>query len=418
MKKFNQVMRFEFSNYAKSKPYIIITAILVIVIAVLLSYPRISALFKSGDGDVPQDGGERPVMALADMVYGSDYIVEKITEAFPGNKVVTTGESMDQLKNKVMSGDYASAVVIEAPLKFTYITEAISMYANPTEPIMTILKEQYQLSKITELGLDSAEAADIVNPSVDMTVTETGKSQTQSFIYTYILIYALYMAIMLYGQFVATSVASEKSTRAMELLITSANPMSLMFGKIIGTGLAGLMQFGIIFGSAFLFYNLNSDLWAGNAVIQMIFNIPLDMLLYVLLFFVIGFFLYSFVYGALGSLASRTEDVGASIMPVTFMAMIALFVVIFGMSSGKLDSPLMVACSYIPFTSPMAMFTRIAMSNVAPAEIIASVAIALGSTIGVGILSAAIYRVGILMYGKPPKLGVLIKTLRKQKAKA
>ena len=99
---------------------------------------------------------------------------------------------------------------------------------------------------------------------------------------------------------------------------------------------------------------------------------------------------------------------GAAIMPVTFMAMISLFVVIFGMFSGKLDSPLMVACSYIPFTSPMAMFTRIAMSDVAPVEIIASIAIAVGSTIGVGMLSAAIYRVGILMYGKPPK-GVLIK---------
>ena len=123
MKKFGQIMRFEFTNYAQSKPYIIITVIFVLIIAVLLTYPRISALFKSGDGDVPQDGGERPVMALADMVYGSDYIVEKITEAFPGNKVVTTGESMDQLKNKVMSGDYASAVVIEAPLKFTYITK-------------------------------------------------------------------------------------------------------------------------------------------------------------------------------------------------------------------------------------------------------------------------------------------------------
>lgn len=418
MKQFKQVLRFEFSNYAKSKPYIIITAILVLVIAVLLTYPRISALFKSGDGGVPQAGDERPIMALADMAYGSDEMLKKMTEAFPGNKVVTTGESIDQLKSKVVSGDYASAVVIEAPLKFTYITEAISIYANPTEPIMTILKEQYQLTKITELGLDAEEASDVIHPAVGMTVTETGKSQTQSFIYTYILIYALYMAIMLYGQFVASSVATEKSTRAMELLITSANPMSLMFGKIIGTGLAGLMQFGIIFGSAFLFYNLNVDLWAGNAVIQMIFNIPLDLLLYVLLFFIIGFFLYSFVYGALGSLASRTEDVGAAIMPVTFLAMFAFFAVFYGMNSGKLDSPLMVACSYIPFTSPMAMFTRIAMSNVAPYEIIISIAVAIASTVGIGMLSAAIYRIGILMYGKPPKLGVLIKTLRRQKVKA
>lgn len=417
MNQFKHVLRFEFSNYAKSKPYIILTVILVAVIAALLTYPRVSALFKQEGA--PQPSAEPPVMALVDKAYaGDDEVFQKISKAFPANKLVKSDESVDVLKGKVASGEYAAAVIIETPLKFTYMTESISMYANPTQPLTTILKEQYQYAKISELGLDPAEAESLVHPAVDMTVTETGKSQTQSFIYTYILIYALYMAIMLYGQFVATGVASEKSTRAMELLITSANPMSLMFGKIIGTGLAGLMQFGIIFGSAFLFYNINGDIWAGNDVMKMIFNIPLDMLLFVLLFFVIGFFLYAFVYGALGSLASRTEDVGTTILPVTFMAMIALFVVIFGMSTGKLDSPLMVACSYIPFTSPMAMFTRIAMSNVAPVEIIVSVAIAIASTIGIGLLSAAIYRVGILMYGKPPKLGELIKTLKKQKVKA
>jgi ABC-2 type transport system permease protein len=204
----------------------------------------------------------------------------------------------------------------------------------------------------------------------------------------------------------------------MELLITSARPMSLLFGKVIGTGLAGLAQFGIIFGSAFLFYNINADIWAKNSVIQRIFNIPLDMFLYVLLFFVIGFFLYAFLYGALGSLVSRSEDVGTAIMPLTFLTMAAYFVVIFSMSTGKIDSPLMVLCSYIPFTSPFVMFTRIAMSSVPPLEIIISLAIAIASTIGIGILAAAIYRIGILMYGKPPKLGELIKTLRKQKVKA
>lgn len=417
MKQFGQVLRFEFSNYAKSKPYIIITVLLVVVIAALLTYPRVAALFKQKGEQQPQPGAKQSITAIVDKVYQSDDILKKIAEAFPADKIVKSDESLDELKSKVSSGAYASAVIIETPLEFTYLTESVSMYVNPTQPLTTIVKEQYQLVKMKELGLDATEAESLVHPAVNTVVTETGKSQTQSFIYTYILIYALYMAIMLYGQFVATSVASEKSTRAMELLITSANPMSLMFGKIIGTGLAGLMQFGIIFGSAFLFFNMNGDIWAGNPVMKMIFNIPLDMLLYVLLFFIIGFFLYSFVYGALGSLASRTEDVGAAIMPVTFMAMIALFVVIFGMSSGKLDSPLMVVCSYIPFTSPMAMFTRIAMSNVAPIEIIISIAVAVASTIGIGVLSAAIYRVGILMYGKPPKLGELIKTLKKQKAK-
>jgi ABC-2 type transport system permease protein len=415
MRQFSSVLKFEFTHYTRSKTYIILTVVFVVLIAGLLTYPRVSALFKH---EGAQPAAEKPKLALVDSVYGTDDILGQISKAYPSNQVVRSTETIDQLRSKVAGGEYASAVILESPLKFTYLTESVSMYENPAAALTSILKVKYQLTKIEELGLSPADAESLVNPAVSATVTETGKSQSETFIFTYILIYALYMAIMLYGQFVATSVASEKSTRAMELLITSAKPMNLMFGKIIGTGLAGLMQFFIIFGSAFLFYNINGDIWRGNAIMQRIFNIPLDMLLYVLLFFVVGFFLYAFVYGALGSLSSRTEDVAAAVMPVTFLAMIALFVVMFGMSSGKLDSPLMVVCSYIPFTSPMAMFTRIAMSNVAPVEIIISVAVAVLSTVGIGILSAAIYRVGVLMYGKPPKLSELVKTLRAQKSRA
>jgi ABC-2 type transport system permease protein len=416
MKQFTKVLRFEFANYAKSKGYIIMTVVLVVLVAGLLTFPRVKALFGGGEAGTPAETKPQ-VLAVVDLAYGGDgTLLERFTQAFAGYQVKAADEDAPALEEKVTGGEYAAAILIESPLEFTYITSSLSIYFDPVPAVGGILKEVYQLDRLAEAGVDAADAAEIINPVVNGTVTETGKSQTETIFYTYILIYGLYMAILLYGQFVATSVASEKSTRAMELLITSARPLSLLFGKVIGTGLAGLMQFAIIFGSAFLFYNINADIWAGNAVIGRFFNIPLDMLLFVLLFFVIGFFLYAFIYGALGSLASRTEDVGTAIMPVTFLFIIAFMVVMYGMGSGKLDSPIMIVCSYIPFTSPMAMFTRIAMSNVAPLEIIISVAIAVLSTVGIGFLSAAIYRVGILMYGKPPKLGELMKTLRAKQA--
>ncbi|MEL4106052.1 ABC transporter permease [Oscillospiraceae bacterium WX1] len=409
MKQFWTVLRFEFSHYAKSKPYIIITAILVVLMAGLLSYPRLSGLFhKEG-----QPSAEKSKLAVVDKAYGGS-LTAALSRVFPDDALVETDESVDVLREKVESGEYRAALYLASPLDFTYITVSLSVYESPGQTIGAILKAKYQETKLAELGLTAEEAAALINPAVNATVTETGKSQTESIIYTYILIYALYMAIILYGQFVASSVASEKSTRAMELLITSANPMSLLFGKVIGTGLAGLAQFGLIFGSAFLFYNLNADVWANNLIIQNIFNIPLDMFLYVLLFFFIGFFFYAFIYGALGSLASRMEDVGTTILPVTFLFIIAFFVVYFGIMAGKVSSPLMIVSSYIPFTLPMAMFTRIAMSNVAPVEIIISIAVGIISTVGVGYLSAAIYRIGILLYGKPPKLSELVKTLRQK----
>ena len=91
-------------------------------------------------------------------------------------------------------------------------------------------------------GVSSQDAGKIMNVQIEHTTTSLGKDQTKNFFYTYIMIFALYMVILLYGQMVATNVATEKSSRAMELLITSAKPVSMMFGKVIASCIAGLIQ--------------------------------------------------------------------------------------------------------------------------------------------------------------------------------
>lgn len=140
---------------------------------------------------------------------------------------------------------------------------------------------------------------------------------------------------------------------------------------------------------------------------------PLNLLIYMLLFFVLGFFIYAFLFGAVGSTVSKVEDINTAVMPITMLFIVAFMVVIFSMSSGNVDNILMIVCSYIPFTSPMAMFTRIAMSTVPIYEIIISTVILVASLFGVGILSAKIYRVGVLLYGTKPKIGSIIKSIWK-----
>jgi len=227
------------------------------------------------------------------------------------------------------------------------------------------------------------------------------------------MIMVLYMAILLYGQMVATNVATEKSSRAMELLITSAKPASMMFGKVIASCLAGIIQLVAVFGSAYLFYNINKSTWGNNPIITSLFDMPLYLLVYMLIFFVLGFFVYAFLYGAIGSTASKVEDINTSVMPLTFLFIAAFFAVIFSMSSGNVDNMVMKVCSYIPFTSPMAMFTRIAMSTVPFYEVAISIVILILSVFGIGIISAKIYRVGVLLYGTTPKFRAIIKAVRK-----
>lgn len=106
-----------------------------------------------------------------------------------------------------------------------------------------------------------------------------------------------------------------------------------MFGKVIGSGLAGLAQIAVFLVSAAGFYALNQDSWADIPFIRSIFDMPPHIIVYTIFFYLAGYFMYAFLYGALGSLASRIEDINTSIMPIMLIIMAAMFVSIFGMIS-------------------------------------------------------------------------------------
>ena len=227
------------------------------------------------------------------------------------------------------------------------------------------------------------------------------------------MIFALYMVILLYGQMIATNVATEKSSRAMELLITSAKPVSMMFGKVLASCLAGLTQLVAVFGSGLLFFRMNQEYWVDNRLISSVFDMPVWLFVYMLIFFVLGFLIYAFLYGAIGSTVSKLEDINSAVMPVTMLFIAAFVITMMSLADGSVDSLMMKVCSYVPFTSPMAMFTRLAMSTVSFYEIAVSIAILILSAVAVGVISAKIYRVGVLLYGTKMKIGTILKAIKK-----
>jgi ABC-2 type transport system permease protein len=335
-----------------------------------------------------------------------------LANAMSGRTMRLIPDDVAEVRAQVKNGEYAGAVIVEDLQTATYIARNLELGDTTVSQLRSAMAGVARYEALSALDIPQAETAAILNPAVTVGVDNLGVSQTETFFYTYVMLIALYMAIMIYGQIVAASVATEKGSRMMELLITSARPNSLLFGKIIAAALSGLIQMAVIFGSAVLFYHLNASAWAGNAAIASIFNMPLPIVGYVLLFFLLGFFLYAFMYGAIGSLVSRIEDVSPSIMPVMLIFIASFIIVVMNVSTGNAESALIVACSYIPFTAPMAMFARVAMSAPAWYEIVISVFILLATTVGIGVLSAGIYRMGVLMYGKPPKPSELIKVIR------
>lgn len=419
MKQLRTVFKFELFNFYKNKVFVGITLAFVIIIAGVLSFPRVTEIFdkkgtESGEVIDGNSSESKETIALQDNSGADPANTLKYFEASMQNyKFVLVDKSLEDIKASIEKNDFRKAIIIEAPLKYKYIADYISMNDYTEYTISELIQEKYKFDEMARLGIEQSEAANILTASAQSEVITIGKVQMDNFWFTYIIIFVLYMAIMMYGQMVATSVATEKSTRAMEMLITSAKPINLIFGKVFGSGLAGLTQMSAILGTSVLFYNLNQKYWGENFVISGMFNIRLDVLAYSLIFFILGYFLYSFIFGALGSLATRTEDVNVSIMPVTMIFVVAFMIVMFSMSSGNIDSMLMKIVSYIPFTSPMAMLARITMGEVPTIGIVISIAILILSTIGIGYLSAKIYQMGVLLYGKTLKISELLK-LRKQ----
>ena len=411
MKQFLTVFKFEIKSYLKNKAYIGLTVALVIIIAGVIFFPQIKGLFS---GDESTENDKSTVVFSGVSQEEQNYMSSVLGEMFPDNEIAFEDADESELKEMVLNEECDFAVLIESETSYKYIVNNMGLYDVNSQMLDEMMQSKLMYSKMTELGLSPDEAEEIMSTQIESDIVQIGKNQNESFLFTYIFVFALYIAIILYGQFVASSVAQEKSTRAMELLITSAKTKNLMFGKILGVGCAGLIQIAVIFGSAFLLFNLNKGEWQDNEVINSIFNMPISIILFMLLFFILGFFMYAFLFGAAGSLVSKIEDLNAAISPVMWIFIITFVIAMFSMNSGATDSALSIAASYIPLTSPMSMFIRITMGEVAPIEIIVSVVILILSTLGIGFLSAKIYKTGILMYGKAPNLLTAIKSAVKK----
>lgn len=244
--------------------------------------------------------------------------------------------------------------------------------------------------------------------------------------------YLIMMFIIIYGNMVMRSVIEEKTSRIIEIIISSVKPFDLMLGKILGTSFAGLLQFFIwiilgfgIMTVAGLFFNLEPDVAQQTAAMQemqqniggfnlteLINGLPITtIIISFILFFFGGFLLYSSIYAAIGAAVDNETDTQQFMFPVIMPLMLAVYVGFAAVMSDP-HGPIAVFFSMFPLTSSIVMLMRIPF-GVPLWQIITSLALLLFSFIGVVWFAAKIYRIGILMYGKKPSYKEIYKWLRK-----
>ena len=414
MSRFFTVLKFEFSKTIKSKPFRILTGLMVVIIAIMLSFPMLKEMFASDDKPSASTDDIKKIGVVNNSSYSDETLTTMFGGAFGDYEVETAKLSTDDAKELVKEEEYKFVVILDDEKSYTVITQPVGINDSTMYTVDAVLVKNYKSYLLSEKGLSPQDAGEVLGVQLDSEVIETGKNQGTSFMYTYVLVLGLYMVIIIYGQLVATSVASEKSSRAMEVLITTISPVRMMFGKVIGTGLAALCQLAAVIGAGVIFYNINIDYWGSNQLLMTLFNIPADTVVISIILLVLGFFVYAFLYAAIGSLSSRVEDINTSILPITFISMASFMLVFYSMMSNNTNSTLMKICSWFPLTSPFALLVRASMTDLSFIESVGAIATLLVTCAILGYIAATIYKMGVLLYGKPPKLSEIFKLIRKK----
>jgi len=230
---------------------------------------------------------------------------------------------------------------------------------------------------------------------------------------TYAILILLFMSVMITGQLIATEITAEKSSRVMEIIVTSVAPLKQMFGKVIGTFLVGLAQLVVLVGAALINLTLPHNKGALEKYGIDLSSVDPKMIIFAIVMYLLGYFLYAMLFAAIGSLVSRTEDLSQTSMPVTMLSLAGFYIAIYGLTNP--ESSFITVCSFIPFFSPFILFLRIGLADPAWWEIVLSVGILIASVLVIGWLAAKIYRVGVLMYGKKPSFKEVFKAMKAYK---
>ncbi|MEK4543803.1 ABC transporter permease [Bacillus sp. FSL R5-0585] len=271
------------------------------------------------------------------------------------------------------------------------------------------VQNQYFQSAVVKQQL-SEEAVKSLTMNVQATKQNLNNEETSSFLLVYLLVAIMYLAITSYGNAIATAVASEKASRVMEVMVTKVSPVHMVFGKILGVGLASLTQLFIFFFSMALYiksgiFKVSDSFFGVNIDVNMITG---EHAAYFLLYFVLGYFVYAALFAVFGSMVSRPEELSGTTMPITLILMGSLVVellVVLDNSEGLVSR----VTSYVPFTAPISMIVRIINGSVSGMEIAASILVLLSSISLISLFAAKVYPKGILRSGKSLKLFQLLK---------
>ncbi len=356
---------------------------------------------------------------------------------------------LDILKEGVKEEKYEGIVYVPKSDNIGDYQESVTYISNESPSLSFVSKVELLLGdKITHVNLEQSgidiSVIDKAKADVNLKLVKAdGEATVKGLNEIKIIIgglfgYFIMMFIIIYGNMVMRSVIEEKTNRIIEIIISSVKPFQLMMGKIVGTSMAGLLQFliwgvvgAILLGVASSVLGINAMPGAGSAeamqaangmisneimfdvqnYVSEILSLPLiSLFIYFIIFFIGGYFLYSSLYAAIGAAVDNETDTQQFLLPILLPLMLGVYIGFFTVMKDP-HGTVATVFSMIPFTSPIVMLMRIPF-GVPLWEVIVSIIILFLTFILVVWIAAKIYRIGVLMYGKRPSWKELYKWLK------
>lgn len=331
--------------------------------------------------------------------------------------ILSKNISNEDIYQYIKEGTIYSAVRLyedSGRLKFDYIvTEIDSDSTGAAEYVSNLINTCYLDKVLTEYNISEDIITKLQNNSTYTIVYPKGESDFQSsYAIGMFVSFVLFFAIYLYGHSISASIASEKNSRVMETLVTSASPTHIILGKTIGMGILGLLQMLCIAIVTSLAYK--TFIPPGIDIISIYLpNIRLDAfsIFIIVLYFILGYTIYAFLNAVTGATVSKAEDIQSANLPLSFITMVSFYLSFFTFDAS--ESKLSQIASIFPLSSPFSMPSKVLAGFSNTSDIIASVITIIFTTVVLAFISIRLYSIAILHYGNRLKFKDLIKMLFK-----
>jgi len=327
-------------------------------------------------------------------------------------------------KTSIAAADLSDAKKLSAIVVLTTSARGIQAVVYARDPgnvhVSTLRRDLLPLSLQVATGLSRAQLAKAMRVPITVRATNskfgTAAQANDARLIAYLLLFLLYILIMINSQLIMSSVAEEKTSRIAELLVASVNPSALLSGKIAASATLAILQMiaWVAIGFALGAHpGAASPLDSGDTSRGATFsisNVSAGDIAAFAAFFLLGYLQTATMFAAVGSLVNRTEDLGSLAGPLVIPIVAAFIIAATALAAPA--TPAVIITSFIPLIAPFVMFARIVVSDVPVWQIALSLAINIAATYGIAVLAGKIYRVGMLLYGRPPKLSQIWSVIR------